>query len=290
MPASEPCAPSAARDRERLAAAVREAGAVALQVSSRRRSRAGPRAKRRRRSPKPTSPSNELLHERLLRARRRLAVGGKRGRSGAARRAPRLGGRSDRRHARLHRGPRGLDDLGGAGRGRAAGGGGALCAGRRDELFLAVAGGGATLQRCTRSSVSSAAASPARASPGPSACSSASPRTAPAIVPMPRIHSLALRLARVAQGELDAALAGGNGHDWDLAAADLLVHEAGGAMTALDGEDADLQSARAGARRPDRSRTRAARSADRSGARADQRAGGRPDARMFARCEGTSHV
>jgi myo-inositol-1(or 4)-monophosphatase len=55
------------------------------------------------------------------------------------------------------------------------------------------------------------------------------------IVPMPRIHSLALRLARVAHGALDAAMAGGNGHDWDLAAADLLVHEAGGLLTALDG-------------------------------------------------------
>ena len=53
---------------------------------------------------------------------------------------------------------------------------------------------------------------------------------------MPRIHSLALRLARVAHGELDAAVAGGNGHDWDLAAADLLVHEAGGIMTGLDGQ------------------------------------------------------
>ena len=58
----------------------------------------------------------------------------------------------------------------------------------------------------------------------------------PGIVLMPRIHSLALRLARVAHGELDAAVAGGNGHDWDLAAADLLVHEAGGMMTALDGQ------------------------------------------------------
>ena len=53
---------------------------------------------------------------------------------------------------------------------------------------------------------------------------------------MPRVHSLALRLARVAHGALDAAIAGGNGHDWDLAAADLLVHEAGGVMTALDGK------------------------------------------------------
>jgi myo-inositol-1(or 4)-monophosphatase len=39
----------------------------------------------------------------------------------------------------------------------------------------------------------------------------------------------------VAQGALDVAFAGGNSHDWDLAAADLLVHEAGGAMTDLSG-------------------------------------------------------
>jgi myo-inositol-1(or 4)-monophosphatase len=52
---------------------------------------------------------------------------------------------------------------------------------------------------------------------------------------VPRIGSLALRLARVAEGALDAAFAGGESHDWDLAAADLLVHEAGGRMTTLDG-------------------------------------------------------
>jgi myo-inositol-1(or 4)-monophosphatase len=57
----------------------------------------------------------------------------------------------------------------------------------------------------------------------------------PAIAPAPKIHSLALRLARVATGAIDAALAGPNSHDWDLAAADLLVHEAGGALTSLDG-------------------------------------------------------
>jgi myo-inositol-1(or 4)-monophosphatase len=52
---------------------------------------------------------------------------------------------------------------------------------------------------------------------------------------MPKIHSLALRLARVAEGLVDVAFAGANSHDWDLAAADLLVHEAGGALTTLDG-------------------------------------------------------
>jgi myo-inositol-1(or 4)-monophosphatase len=58
----------------------------------------------------------------------------------------------------------------------------------------------------------------------------------PRIVVVPRIHSLALRLVRVAQGELDVALAGGDSHDWDLAAADLLVHESGGLLTSLDGK------------------------------------------------------
>jgi myo-inositol-1(or 4)-monophosphatase len=51
----------------------------------------------------------------------------------------------------------------------------------------------------------------------------------------PRIGSLALRLIRVAHGELDVAFASGSSHDWDLAGADLLVHEAGGAMTNLVG-------------------------------------------------------
>src|SRR5262245_27192571 len=58
----------------------------------------------------------------------------------------------------------------------------------------------------------------------------------PTVVALPRVHSLALRFARVAQGRLDAALSGGTSHDWDLAAADLLVHEAGGALTTLAGD------------------------------------------------------
>jgi myo-inositol-1(or 4)-monophosphatase len=52
----------------------------------------------------------------------------------------------------------------------------------------------------------------------------------------PRIGSLALRLCRVAHGGLDAAFAGGQSRDWDLAAANLIVQEAGGKMTALSGD------------------------------------------------------
>ena len=51
----------------------------------------------------------------------------------------------------------------------------------------------------------------------------------------PRIGSLALRLCRVADGSLDAAFAGGQSRDWDLAAANLIVQEANGRMTALSG-------------------------------------------------------
>lgn len=51
----------------------------------------------------------------------------------------------------------------------------------------------------------------------------------------PHIHSIAVRFARVASGEIDAALASRNANDWDLAAADLLVHEAGGKLTDIRG-------------------------------------------------------
>ena len=52
---------------------------------------------------------------------------------------------------------------------------------------------------------------------------------------VPRIPSLALRLARVADGSIDAGLVSANAHDWDLAAADLILREAGGCLTGLDG-------------------------------------------------------
>jgi len=52
----------------------------------------------------------------------------------------------------------------------------------------------------------------------------------------PRIGSLALRLCRVAEGSLDVAFAGGQSRDWDLAAANLIVQEADGKMTALSGD------------------------------------------------------
>ncbi|MCI0600160.1 MAG: 3'(2'),5'-bisphosphate nucleotidase CysQ [Beijerinckiaceae bacterium] len=53
----------------------------------------------------------------------------------------------------------------------------------------------------------------------------------------PRIPSLALRFANVASGTFDAGFASENARDWDIAAADIILHEAGGRLAALDGSE-----------------------------------------------------
>ncbi|MBD9371209.1 3'(2'),5'-bisphosphate nucleotidase CysQ [Rhizobium sp. ARZ01] len=52
---------------------------------------------------------------------------------------------------------------------------------------------------------------------------------------IPHVPSLAYRLAMVADGRIDGTLVKVNSHDWDLAAADLILTNAGGALVALDG-------------------------------------------------------
>ena len=51
---------------------------------------------------------------------------------------------------------------------------------------------------------------------------------------VPRLP-LSLRLCRVAENRSDAVLAITPKHDWDLAAGDLIVQEAGGRVSAADG-------------------------------------------------------
>ena len=51
-----------------------------------------------------------------------------------------------------------------------------------------------------------------------------------------RIHSLAYRFAAVTDSTIDGAVAEKNAHDWDLAAVDAIVHEAGGILIASNGE------------------------------------------------------
>ena len=95
------------------------------------------------------------------------------------------------------------------------------------QTFTAVAGGGAALN-----------GGPIRVSEAPSLAGArfAGPlpllerfaRTGEAITPQDKVPSLAYRIALVASGEIEVGLASTNAHDWDIAAADLIVHEAGG--------------------------------------------------------------
>ena len=99
-----------------------------------------------------------------------------------------------------------------------------------DEMFLALRGYGATLNN-ESIRVSDGATLAGASLAGPKRFLDRLSAITPGIRAQPRVHSLALRIARVAHGALDAAFASGGSHDWDLAAADLLVHEAGGALT-----------------------------------------------------------
>ncbi|MEA1832311.1 3'(2'),5'-bisphosphate nucleotidase CysQ [Methylobacterium durans] len=57
----------------------------------------------------------------------------------------------------------------------------------------------------------------------------------PDFVRIDRVPSLALRVARVAEGSIDVGLVSSDARDWDLAAADLILREAGGSVCDLAG-------------------------------------------------------
>jgi myo-inositol-1(or 4)-monophosphatase len=111
----------------------------------------------------------------------------------------------------------------------------ALYAPVSDEMFLAVRGRGATLNGAGINVSNGLALAGARLA-GPQRYLDKLAGLNPDILPQPKVHSLALRFARTAHGALDAAFASPGSHDWDLAAADLLVHEAGGVMTDFAGQ------------------------------------------------------
>jgi myo-inositol-1(or 4)-monophosphatase len=103
-----------------------------------------------------------------------------------------------------------------------------------EEFFAAVTGRGATCNGAAIAATAGASLAGARLA-GPRSLLERFAAVTPPFTAMPRVRSLALRLARVADGTLDAAFAGVDSHDWDLAAADLLVHEAGGVLTPAGG-------------------------------------------------------
>ena len=104
-----------------------------------------------------------------------------------------------------------------------------------DEFFVAARGKGAACNDVPVHATGGAELDFSRVA-GPKPLVQRLSRSSDEIILHPRIGSLALRLCRVAQGSLDAAFAGGQSRDWDLAAANLIVQEANGNMTALSGD------------------------------------------------------
>lgn len=70
---------------------------------------------------------------------------------------------------------------------------------------------------------------------GPKAMAAKAPDHLRSGPPMDYVPSLAYRIAMVANGDIDASFVKPNSHDWDLAAADLILRRAGGAVLGEDG-------------------------------------------------------
>ena len=110
----------------------------------------------------------------------------------------------------------------------------ALAAPALGELFSATVGGGAWMGD-TRLRVSEAADLRRAKLAGPRGWLKTDAILSLEAELQPHIPALAYRIASVAKGSIDAAIASPRANDWDLAASDLLVHEAGGRLTELDG-------------------------------------------------------
>lgn len=104
---------------------------------------------------------------------------------------------------------------------------GVLACPAKSEFFSATKGGGAWLDgRPARAS--SAGRTPSIAGPRPMV--DAARPSIGALDTVPYVPSLAYRVAMVAAGRIDATFVKANAHDWDLAAADLILGEAGGGI------------------------------------------------------------
>jgi myo-inositol-1(or 4)-monophosphatase len=104
-----------------------------------------------------------------------------------------------------------------------------------DVLYRASLGGGAfrngePIRGPDRTGLSGSRAA------GPKPLMDALERRAGPIVRLPKVPSLALRLARVAEGSIDVGLVSANSHDWDLAGGDVILREAGSRLSDLGGE------------------------------------------------------
>ena len=112
---------------------------------------------------------------------------------------------------------------------------GAVFCPRREEMFVACSGGGAWLND-QPISVSARTDLEGATLTGPHSIVANEQVIAAGFKSTGILRSLAYRIVMVAAGRIDVGAARGGPSDWDLAAADLLVQEAGGALTNLSGE------------------------------------------------------
>ncbi len=101
--------------------------------------------------------------------------------------------------------------------------------------FSALEGAGAWLDTGARVRVSQASTLPGARVAGPVPLLQRFARTGVDIAAQDKVPSLAYRIAMVANGDIEIGLASTNAHDWDIAAADLIVHEAGGFLIDVHG-------------------------------------------------------
>jgi myo-inositol-1(or 4)-monophosphatase len=108
---------------------------------------------------------------------------------------------------------------------------GVLIAPARGESWVASAGGGATRNGALL------AASRQTSLEGARVPTDSAAKWLPGVVRVAKPNSIALRMAMVAAGEADFVATIGRGHEWDIAAAQLIATEAGAIVTDVHGAD-----------------------------------------------------
>jgi len=105
-----------------------------------------------------------------------------------------------------------------------------------DELYSAGRGLGA-FRNGERLRADAGGLDATRRAAGPKLMFDVLQRSLPQVERAASLSSLALRIACVAEGRVDVAFASGAAHDWDIAAADVILAEAGGRLTTIAGAD-----------------------------------------------------
>jgi myo-inositol-1(or 4)-monophosphatase len=103
-----------------------------------------------------------------------------------------------------------------------------------DETYAAARGWGAT---CNGATLAALDGWPPRIAAGPKPIIEAmAAQLGVSVEITPRVPSLAYRLSMAARGCVDFAVAAENSHDWDIAAADIVLEEAGARLIDVSGE------------------------------------------------------